>query len=83
MKVLPVSPRLKKYLQSHQLVQRFKKQIRFLEENPRHPSLRVELLEPKERGIYSFRVDLQFRALFIFRDDLKALEIIAITRHYR
>lgn len=80
--VLPLHPELEKYLDKHQIRRKFTKQIHFLETNPQHPSLNLELLEPTNKGVYSFRIDLKYRALFIFRSDLKAIEILAITSHY-
>jgi Txe/YoeB family toxin of Txe-Axe toxin-antitoxin module len=70
---------LKKYL----LQSKFEKQINLLANNPQHPSLHLELLEPRDYGVYSFRIDRKFRALFIFRPDLKAIEILNITIHYQ
>jgi plasmid maintenance system killer protein len=64
------------------LIRKYQKQIAVLGKNPRHPSLNLEILEPKNRGIYSFRLDKKYRGLFIYRDDLKAIEIIAVTCHY-
>ena len=52
------------------------------ESNLRHPSLHVELLEPRWRGIYSFRLDRKFRALFFITLDGEA-EVFQITNHYR
>ena len=49
---------------------------------PSHPSLGTELLEPKHRLIYAFRIDKKYRALFIYLPDGK-VEIIAVTKHYR
>ena len=40
-----------------------------------------ELLEPKHRLIYSFRIDRKYRALFIGLTEDK-IEIIAVTKHY-
>jgi len=39
------------------------------------------MLEPKELRIYSFRVDLQYRAVFVFADK-ETVEIIDINNHY-
>ncbi|TSC72011.1 MAG: hypothetical protein G01um101438_771 [Parcubacteria group bacterium Gr01-1014_38] len=72
---------LEKYLQKHQLAKKWAKARRLFEQNIRHPSLNVELLEPRWRGIYSFRIDQKYRALF-FLVDGKA-EVFAITKHYR
>ncbi|MFH1841101.1 MAG: hypothetical protein ABH807_03030 [Candidatus Shapirobacteria bacterium] len=77
-----MSKRLENYLRVHRLTKKYQKQIAILEKNARHPSLNLEILEPKNRGIYSFRLDKKYRGLFIHRDDLKAIEIIAITCHY-
>lgn len=83
MEILPLSPRLQKYLRKRNLLAKYEKQARLLVKNPKHPSLRIELLEPHERGIYSFRLDRQYRALFFFRDDVATIEVITITSHYQ
>ncbi|SFV88251.1 hypothetical protein MNB_SUP05-SYMBIONT-5-534 [hydrothermal vent metagenome] len=44
--------------------------------------MHTELLEPRERAIYSFRLDKKYRALFIYTAQ-KEIEIIAFTNHYR
>jgi len=54
------------YLYKHNLTVKYEKARRLFENNPFHPSLRVELLEPKHRLIYSFRLDKKYRALFIY-----------------
>jgi Txe/YoeB family toxin of Txe-Axe toxin-antitoxin module len=82
MKILPLSKLIEKKIKKYNLQVKFSKQLKLLSLNPKHPSLNVELLEPKEFGVYSFRIDRKFRGLFIFREDKKALEIINITVHY-
>jgi Txe/YoeB family toxin of Txe-Axe toxin-antitoxin module len=82
MKILPLSKLIDKKIKKYNLQVKFSKQLKLLSLNPKHPSLKVELLEPKEFGIYSFRIDRKFRGLFIFREDKKALEIINVTVHY-
>ena len=82
LKILPLNPKVQKLLQKHHLTIKFQKQLRLLSENPKHPSLHLELLEPRQHGIYSFRVDRKFRALFIFRPEIASIEILAITVHY-
>lgn len=47
----------------------------------RYPSLHTELLEPHWRGIYSFRIDRKFRALFLVTNGLAG--VFAITNHYK
>lgn len=81
--ILLIAVKIQRKLRKHNLVRKFKKQITLFKENPRHPSLNTELLEPRDAGIYSFRIDRKFRALFIFRDDKKAIEILNITLHYQ
>jgi plasmid maintenance system killer protein len=48
----------------------------------KHPSLNTELLEPKWRGIYSFRSDRKYRALF-FITKRGTAEITALTKYYK
>lgn len=48
----------------------------------KHPSLNTEKLLPKKLNIYSFRIDLKWRAIFIVRKDGVA-EIIDINPHYQ
>lgn len=81
--ILPLFPRLAAKLKKYSLEKKFQKQCTLLSKNPKHPSLHVELLEPKQHGIYSFRIDRKYRALFFFRQDNATIEIIAITIHYR
>lgn len=83
MDILPLSEKVKKKIEKHNLQSRFDKQIDLLNQNQKYPSLKVELLEPKEYGIYSFRIDRKYRGLFIFRPDKQAIEILAITVHYQ
>ncbi len=80
---LPISPSIQKIIDRHQLKKKFEKQLTLLLENPSHPSLHVETLEPKWRGFHSFRIDLKYRAIFSYHSDTDALEIIAVTVHYR
>jgi Txe/YoeB family toxin of Txe-Axe toxin-antitoxin module len=80
--LLPLNSKISKLLERHSLEKKFTKQSDLLCQNPQHPSLRLELLEPRQHGIYSFRIDRKYRALFIFRTDHQAIEILAITLHY-
>ncbi len=73
---------IKKYLKGHGLSKKWEKARKLFENNPSHPSLNTELLEPKHRLIYSFRIDKRYRALFICLPEDK-IEIIAVTKHYR
>ncbi|MFQ5455479.1 MAG: hypothetical protein ACE5EA_04635 [Nitrospirota bacterium] len=73
---------IEKYIQKHCLWKKWVKTKRLFENDPSHPSLNVELLEPKHRLIYSFRIDRMYRTLFVCLPDDK-IEIITITKHYR
>ncbi len=79
--VLPLRNDLKQFIEKHQLAKKWTKTQRLLEQNIRHPSLNVELLEPRWHGIYSFRVDRKYRALFFFVGG--KIEVISITKHYQ
>lgn len=81
--ILPLNEKVKKKINKFSLRKKFEKQIKFLASNPSHPSLNIEILEPKIHGIYSFRIDIKFRALFVFRPDRQAIEILNITLHYQ
>lgn len=72
---------IKQYIQNHDLLRKWEKAKRVFENNPSHPSLHTELLEPKHRLIYSFRIDKKQRAIFICLPGNK-IEIIAVTKHY-
>lgn len=81
MEIKPLRRALKKFIQKQNLNKKWLKAKSFFESNIRHPSLNVELLEPRWRGIYSFRLDKKYRALF-FIDNGK-VEVFQITKHYK
>ncbi|MBE2219866.1 MAG: hypothetical protein IAE90_16775 [Ignavibacteria bacterium] len=81
MKIKPLRDDIKEYLISHKLTKKFEKARRMFENDLRHPSLNTELLEPAHRGIYSFRLDLKYRALFFIDGD--TAEVFAVTNHYK
>jgi plasmid maintenance system killer protein len=81
--ILPYSKIVLKKVKTFGLNKKFKKQIDLFSQDHRRHSLHTELLLPKEYGIYSFRVDQKYRALFIFRKDKVTVEIINITSHYQ
>jgi len=70
------------YIKEHGLSRKWKKAKTLFEHDSAHPSLNTELLEPKHRRIYSFRLDMKYRALFICPDQDR-VEIIAVTNHYK
>lgn len=83
MKILPLDKELVSYLQKHKLTQKFKKQLKLLELDPRYPSLHNELLEPKALRIRSFRIDITYRAIFTYDEENGELEVIDINKHYK
>ena len=82
MTIKPLRDDLDKYLKRHNLVKKYQKAKELFEYDPFYPSLNTELLKPKERLIYSFRLDRKYRAIFIYVDT-DTIEIIAFTNHYR
>ncbi|MBU4421178.1 MAG: hypothetical protein KKH84_09285 [Proteobacteria bacterium] len=72
---------IKKYIKKYGLSKKWEKAKKLFEKNPSHPSLNTELLEPKHRLIYSFRIDRRYRALFICLPE-DTIEILAVTKHY-
>jgi hypothetical protein len=82
MNIEPLRDDLIDYLKKNQLEAKWDKQKELFVDNMRHPSLHTELLEPKWRGIYSFRLDIKYRALFFITKQGTA-EIIAFTKHYK
>ena len=98
MKIKPLRKDLMKFLKVHNLEKKWKKVKILFEENIRHPSLHTELLEPHWRGIYSFRVDIKYRALYFIATGGTVVrwyggtvvrwyggtaEVFAITKHYK
>lgn len=81
MLVKPLRDDLIKYLKKHNIEKRYEKQVKLFLENPHHPSLNTETLEPKSLKIYSFRITRKYRAIFIITGNNEA-EIIDINLHY-
>lgn len=81
MRLKSIRKDLKEYLVAHKLEKKWDKANYLFESNIRHPSLEVELLKPHWRGIYSFRIDKKYRALFFIKND--AAEVFKITNHYK
>lgn len=72
-----------KYLGKRGLLKKYWKQVKLLSENPRHPSLNVELMEPKGEGVYSFRIDRKYRAIFVIIPEENAIKIFDTNDHYQ
>ena len=73
---------LDEYLKKHNLNKKYLKAKKLFENDPFYPSLSTELLEPKDRLIYSFRLDRKYRVIFIYTDT-NIVEILTITNHYK
>lgn len=82
MRIGPLKPKLLKYIARHGLIKKLSKQIQLFEGNPNHVSLNTEKLEPKNLGLYSFRIDRKYRAIFHMLSPTEA-EIIDISDHYQ
>ena len=81
MLILPLNTLVKKQLQKFGLGRKFEKQKILFEASPHHPSLNTEKLEPKSVGLYSFRIDKKYRAIFRVRGG--KTEIVHVTKHYQ
>ena len=80
--IRPLRQDLEEYLAGHNLKEKWDKVAALFEANIKHPSLNVELLEPRWRGIFSFRFDKKYRALF-FIGKQGYVEVFQITNHYK
>ncbi|MBI2121843.1 MAG: type II toxin-antitoxin system RelE/ParE family toxin [Candidatus Sungbacteria bacterium] len=81
MLIQPLNDRVNTQLNKFQLNKKFDKQLMLFSVNPLHPSLHTEKLEPKHVGLYSFRIDKKYRAIFRIRKG--QAEIVHITKHYQ
>lgn len=82
MKIFPLHKGIQGYLKRRSLSKKFEKQKKLFENNPFHPSLNTELMEPKKMRIWSFRLDKKYRAIFFFRKK-DSIEIIEVNDHYQ
>lgn len=82
LKIIELREDIKAYLHKHRLLKKWEKANKLFENNYTHPSLNTEILEPKHRRIYSFRIDKKYRAIFIYLSNQK-VEVIAVTKHYK
>ena len=81
MTIRPLRKDLEDFIDQRRLRSKWAKARALFEANIRHPSLNTELLEPRWRGIYSFRLDRKYRALFFIVGS--TAEVFQITKHYR
>lgn len=82
MLIRPLREDLVEYLGRRGLVKRWEKQRYLFERNPFHPSLHTEVLEPKHLKIYSFRLTLQYRVIFVYVGN-EEIEVLDINDHYQ
>lgn len=82
MRVESIDSALTAYLRKCNLHKKFEKQLAYFLDNPRHPSLHTERLEPQEFKLYSFRIDKKYRAIFLFLS-ADSIEIVDINDHYQ
>ena len=82
MKILPLHRELELYLEKRKLKDKFIKQKRLFEQNPLHPGINTELMEPRHLRIWSFRINRKYRAIFIFHEK-DVVEIIDVNNHYK
>lgn len=80
--ILPIDPEVIAQTQKHNLTKKFAKCCQLMSVDPTHPGLNTELMKPQSMNVFSFRLDRKYRALFLYRDNKQAIEIIAITVHY-
>ena len=81
MKIKPLKADIDKFLKKHQLGKKFRKAQELFEQNINHPSLNVEILEPKHLKVYSFKLDKKYQAIFVVKAN--EIEIITVTNHYK
>lgn len=81
MQIRPLIKDVDGFISKYGLRRKWNKAKQLFEVNIRHSSLHTELLEPHWRGIYSFRIDRKYRALFFITEG-KA-EVFKITKHYK
>lgn len=55
---------------------------RIFRQNPFHPSLHTEKLEPKKKQVWSFRVDRSYRIIFRFLNGNKVLLMTVGPHHW-
>jgi len=81
MRIKPLRLDIKQAIDHYDLRRKWDKAKQLFEFNIRYPSLHTELLEPRWRGIYSFRLDKKYRALFFITQG--QAEVFEITKHYK
>lgn len=81
-RILPLTPKLHAKVIKYNLSKKFAKSVILLSENPYHPGLHTELLEPKSSQLHSFRIDKKFRGIYIIHSDMTTIQVVGVTVHY-
>ena len=81
MEIKVVTPKVFRDIKAHELDDKWVKAVALFESNIKHPSLKTELMAPKEEMIYSFRIDRKYRALFMIKNNTAF--VFRVTNHYR
>jgi hypothetical protein len=68
MEIKPLRDDILEFLRIHNLDEKWEKASKLFRDDIRYRSLHTELLEPHWRGIYSFRLDRKYRALFFISE---------------
>jgi len=64
--ILDLREDIEEYIKKRGLSKKWEKAKRLFENDPSHPSLNTELLEPRHRLIYSFRIDKKYGSSYEF-----------------
>lgn len=71
---------VREYLEKRQLLAQYKKAKQFILEGFSSQTS-LKLLQPKEKGVWSFRINKQFRALAVYKEETKSLIVFSISNH--
>jgi len=81
MEIKPLRKDIEDFIRENKLEKKWSKAKQLFLKDIKYPSLRTELMEPKWHGIYSFRLDKKYRALFFIVKG--EVEVFKITKHYK
>lgn len=74
--------RLRKFIQTHkEIVARYEKTIRLLQENPYHPSLRLHKLKGTMSEYYSISINIEYRIIMDFMIADEVIILLDIGSH--
>lgn len=72
----------KQFFKLHpELIQRYKKTLYIMQNNPYHPSLRLHKLQGNLKDLYSVSIDLKYRIILDFIVEDKKIILIDIGSH--